>query len=106
MNYLLKHPTDFVCDGVTVSEFDLSCFSSLCADFKVATFQLEPGTRSPVDSHVEQEIWIVTHGAGLLHSNGNTKQLMPGSAVHFTSHIDHWIENIGIAQLKLITIWW
>jgi quercetin dioxygenase-like cupin family protein len=106
LNCLTKYPTDFVCEGVIVDEFNLSQFSNLFANFKVAEFQLEPGSQSSVDSHSVQEIWIVTHGAGLLHSNGKTKQLTQGNAVHFPSHIDHWIENNGTTQLRLITIWW
>jgi len=76
------------------------------APFKSATFIVEPGKLSPLDSHQVREIWFIVSGEGMLFSGDKKRIVKKGDGVFYKPHTDHAIENIGQTNLEVISIWW
>jgi quercetin dioxygenase-like cupin family protein len=65
---------------------------------------LVPPGRAPDHFHRYDEVIYVLEGEGLLHVDGETAPLRPGSCVHLPRTLVHCLENSGDRELRLLGV--
>ena len=84
-------------DGSTIRELHHTDTQSL------AEATLEPGQSTQRHHHrVSEEIYLITHGSGVMELDGETRRVVPGDAILIPPGAWHTIENDGDADLRLM----
>lgn len=94
-----------IAPGVVVNPIDFS-FNQIKPPFNSTIFHLLPGCQTPLDSHQEEEIWIVLEGSGILIHEGLLFTLKPQDAFFFTSFETHQAMNNTENLLFICSIYW
>ncbi|RNL87510.1 class I tRNA ligase family protein [Halostreptopolyspora alba] len=68
--------------------------------------RVAPGSRSEAHQHDETEVFVITHGSGLLHVDGARQRIEAGNAVVFEPFETHVVENTGEVDLILADLYW
>jgi len=69
------------------------------ADYKVKRIMVDPGKRLSYQRHARRsEHWLVVHGIGRVTLEGETFDVLPGSAVDVAVGVAHRIANTGTAE--------
>jgi mannose-6-phosphate isomerase-like protein (cupin superfamily) len=63
-----------------------------------------PPGRAPLHSHTYEEVVYVLEGEGLLHVEGSTRPLRPGSSIHLPPPLPHCLENTGTTPLRVLGV--
>ena len=84
-------------DGSTIRELHHTAAQSL------AEATLEPGQSAQRHHHrVSEEIYLITHGSGVMELDGETRRVAPGDAILIPPGAWHTIENDGDVPLRLM----
>ena len=69
----------------------------------LAEATLEPGQSTQRHHHrVSEEIYLITHGSGVMELDGETRRVAPGDAILIPPGAWHTIENDGGVDLRLM----
>jgi mannose-6-phosphate isomerase-like protein (cupin superfamily) len=72
---------------------------------QVGRFLLNPGTEPhPPHQHVDEEILIVSKGAGEVYCGGKTVAVKPGAVMYADPNVEHGIKNTGQKPLEFYWI--
>lgn len=70
-------------------------------NMQVGRFLLEPGAQPhPPHRHVDEELLIVTRGAGEIYVNGKTSPVTRGAVMFTDPNVEHGIKNTGERPLE------
>jgi mannose-6-phosphate isomerase-like protein (cupin superfamily) len=72
----------------------------------MASFIVPVGQRTDVDVHDVDEIWVIARGSGKLRYGSDVFDAKVGDAYWFASRVEHQIENSGLEELSVVSIWW
>lgn len=73
--------------------------------FGAGVARIQPGESSGVDSHYEEETFLVLSGVGSLHSDGQVTSLRKGDLVYVPPFATHSLENTGASTLEVLCLW-
>ncbi|MGH3130129.1 MAG: cupin domain-containing protein [Gaiellaceae bacterium] len=74
-----------------------------CRDVTQFVGTIPPG-RAPMHSHTYDEVVYVLEGTGVLHIDGRTTELGPGSCLHLPPLVMHCLENSGDRPLRVLGV--
>jgi mannose-6-phosphate isomerase-like protein (cupin superfamily) len=63
-----------------------------------------PVVRAPDHFHMYDEVVYVIQGDGLLHIDGESAPVGPGTAIHFPSRLVHCLENTGPGEMQVLGV--
>ncbi len=63
-----------------------------------------PVGRAPDHFHTYDEVVYVLEGEGVLHIDGETAPLAPGSCVHLPARLVHSLENTGSSEMHVLGV--
>jgi mannose-6-phosphate isomerase-like protein (cupin superfamily) len=63
-----------------------------------------PAVRAPDHFHNYDEVVYVLQGRGLLHVDGETAPVGPGTAIHFPAGLVHCLENTGPGEMQVLGV--
>lgn len=92
--------------GSEVGIFELANIIRPTVPFTLATVTVSVGGAVDPHSHGVREIWMLTHGRGLLTIDGERSVAQAGDVLYFESHQSHQITNDGDLPLRFLSIWW
>jgi quercetin dioxygenase-like cupin family protein len=92
--------------GMVVLETDLLSSARCTVPFQASRWTVQPGCRSPTDSHSVHEIWMVARGNGELLYDGSTLRVAPGDIFYFEPPKAHEVLNDGPEVLEIFSVWW
>lgn len=79
--------------------------TALLGNLQVGRFTLNPGSEPhPPHRHPEEELLIVTRGAGQIVCDGKTYAVRPGAVMFADPQVEHGIRNTGEAPLEFYWI--
>jgi mannose-6-phosphate isomerase-like protein (cupin superfamily) len=93
-----------VAGGMHVYRLDLN--PVLRVPFQSSRFVVEAGASSPLDQHLEAEIWIVVKGSGLLFQDTRSERIEAGDAVLFKPWEPHQVQNDSGEAIVVLSFWW
>ena len=74
--------------------------------FKATYFHVLPGCITPVDTHLEKEMWIVLQGQGILNFEGESYSLAQHDIYYFESFKTHQVFNNANDLLIICSLYW
>ena len=63
-----------------------------------------PVARAPDHFHYYDEVIYVLEGEGMMHMNGESSPLSPGSCIHLPSKTVHSLENVGDDVMRVVAV--
>jgi len=63
-----------------------------------------PVARAPDHFHYYDEVIYVLEGEGMMHMNGESSPLSPGSCIHLPSKTVHCLENVGDDVMRVVAV--
>ena len=63
-----------------------------------------PPAKAPDHFHYYDEVIYVLEGEGMMHMNGESSPLSPGSCIHLPSKTVHCLENVGDDVMKVVAV--
>jgi mannose-6-phosphate isomerase-like protein (cupin superfamily) len=63
-----------------------------------------PVVRAPDHFHPYDEVVYVLQGQGLLHIDGESAPVGPGTAIHFPARLVHCLENTGPGEMQVLGV--
>lgn len=61
-------------------------------------------SRAPAHGHVYDEVIYVVEGEGMLHMEGRSTPIAPGSCIHLPPRIPHSLENYGPGPMRVLGV--
>ena len=73
----------------------------------IGSLTLKPGQQPhPPHTHIDEEVMIITEGAGEITMNGKASNVGPGAVMYVTPNYLHGVLNTGSAPLTFYYIKW
>jgi mannose-6-phosphate isomerase-like protein (cupin superfamily) len=93
--------------GMQLRRIDLEALQRSSAPFRMSSFSLTPGARSPRDVHSEKEIWMIAAGAGdLTFDDATVMGVSAGDVLDLPARCGHSLLNTGTGPLLVFSVWW
>jgi mannose-6-phosphate isomerase-like protein (cupin superfamily) len=61
-------------------------------------------SRAPDHGHVYDEVIYVVEGEGMLHLDGTSTPIGPGSCIHLPPRVEHCLENEGLGPMRVLGV--
>ncbi len=79
-------------------------FSDTEHSLHVVVYRLAPGAKVGVHLQTIDELYVILSGRGMMHVNGEERELVPGNAVLTLAGERHGIRNIGDEELLMLVV--
>lgn len=77
------------------------------ANLEMSRFSVAVGGETPLDSHIDSEVWMFASGRGVLSFCGDCKMdVSAGDVVRFFPFESHTLKNTGEKPLLVFSVWW
>jgi len=63
-----------------------------------------PVAKAPDHFHSYDEVIYVLEGEGMMHMNGESTELSPGSCIHLPNRTVHCLENVGDELMRVVAV--
>lgn len=63
-----------------------------------------PVAKAPDHFHTYDEVIYVLEGEGMMHMNGESTELSPGSCIHLPNRTVHCLENVGDDVMRVVAV--
>ncbi|KTC86233.1 cupin domain-containing protein [Legionella cincinnatiensis] len=94
-----------IAPGVNVHPINFA-LSQATPPFHTTYFQVLSQCETPLDSHQEEEIWIVLQGCGILNYEGSCHYLSAQDIFYFAAFKKHQVRNPTNELLLICSIYW
>ncbi|VEB33361.1 Uncharacterized conserved protein, contains double-stranded beta-helix domain [Legionella sainthelensi] len=94
-----------IAPGVNVHPINFT-LSHASPPFHTTYFEVLSQCETPLDSHQENEIWIVLQGCGILNYEGSCHYISAHDIFYFAAFKKHQVKNPGNELLLICSIYW
>ncbi|MCB1749640.1 MAG: cupin domain-containing protein [Gammaproteobacteria bacterium] len=91
-------------DGCTLREVLHPKNDPIALPYSLAVAEVAVGEQSYRHRLAQDEVYYVLAGRGLMHVDGETRELGPGDAVFIAGGKVQWIENAGAETLRFVAL--
>ena len=93
--------------GMQLRRIDVEALRRSASPFRMSSFSLAPGARSPRDVHSEKEIWMIAAGAGdLTCDDAMVMGVSAGDVLELPGGCSHSLLNTGTDPMLVFSVWW
>lgn len=96
---------EHIAPGVKVTPIDFK-LSQAKPPFHTTYFQVLSQCETPLDSHQEEEVWIVLQGSGILTYEGSCHSISSQNIFYFAPFKKHQVKNSTDELLLICSIYW
>ena len=94
----------YVRDSGNIESFLLvSAKTSGSADLTVTMVEMQRGGNQMVHSHAPEQMYHIMAGRGIMHVDGEEREVKTGDSISFGPHAKHGLRNTGDTVLKYMS---